>query len=153
MKPGALAPDLPLCTHHGEVVSLRELAGPGRLLAVFYPFAFSPVCTREVEDLTDHHAAFAAADCDVVAVSCDSKFTLAAWAQVLNPPFPLLSDFWPHGAVSQTVGTFDATGGVAKRGTFLFDSQGRLRASEVSAAGVSRDFGPWLASAKELQAL
>ncbi|MFP3835917.1 redoxin domain-containing protein, partial [Chryseobacterium sp. SIMBA_028] len=85
---------------------------------VFYPFAFSGICTGELCELRDNLADFEDANATVLAVSVDSKFTLRAYAEQENYGFDLLADFWPHGAVAQRYGVFDAASGMALRGTF-----------------------------------
>lgn len=141
----------------GSVVSLADLAADtarvggagggtgggtdlGTVLAVFVPFAFTPTCQAELEELQDARELLVAAGVTVVAVSCDSKFTLAAWTDSVGFGWPVLSDFWPHGALSRDFGVFDERSGMAVRGTFLLDSSGRVLGSEVKAPGERRDF-------------
>jgi len=57
--------------------------------------------------------------------------------------FPLLSDFWPHGAVAQSYGVFNEVTGFANRGTFLVDKDGIVRFAEMNKAGEGRDAQDW----------
>ncbi|MYM19010.1 redoxin domain-containing protein [Brevibacterium sp. 5221] len=151
--PGDDVGDAPAGTGPGSAGS--DAAGGGArparsALIVFYPFAFSPVCGEELGELTARHADFAAAGCGLAGISCDPKFALAAWARELGAPFPLLSDFWPHGAVARSYGAFDDARGMAVRATFLV-AAGRIVASQVLPAGARRDFAPWLESARAVR--
>lgn len=140
------APDFTLSAHTGERVSLRERLVEGRVLLVFYPFAFSSVCGSEMDALKDLHPAFLEAGTEVLAVSVDSKFTLAAYAEDKQLPFPLLADFWPHGHVAQRYGVFDDATGMARRGAFLIEPDGKV-SSEISAeVSQQRDFSQFLTS-------
>lgn len=111
---------------------------------MFYPFAFSPVCGAEMRHLEALRSAHA--DVRIAAVSTDSKYTLAAWAEDRGTHFDLLSDFWPHGAVSEAYGVFDAQRGMARRGTFLIGRDGTVVRSDLGDMDAVRDFSPWLAS-------
>jgi alkyl hydroperoxide reductase subunit AhpC len=74
---------------------------------------------------------FRAADAQVVGISTDSRFANAAWAEQLGGiSYPLLSDFWPHGAVAQTYGVFHANG-MAERALFIIDKNGIVRYIDV----------------------
>src|SRR5215207_6236738 len=97
-----VAPEFSLPDQDRQVVSLADLRGTPVLL-VFYPFAFSRICTGELCQLRDELAGF---------------------------DFALLSDFWPHGAVAQTYGVFNDKAGMAVRGTFLVDAEGRVAFTE-----------------------
>ncbi|MGF1645584.1 MAG: peroxiredoxin [Kineosporiaceae bacterium] len=114
--------------------------GDGRpTLLVFIPFAFSGICTGELCELRDDPAAFADERVRVLAVSCDSVHTLRAWREAEHYPFTLLSDFWPHGAVSRAYGVLDENVGASVRGSFLVDGAGVLRWSQVNGLGEARD--------------
>lgn len=127
------APVLDLPDTHGTPV---RLGGPRERpqLVVFLPFAFSRVCGGEVRELVTHPVA----GTDVVAVTCDPVFTLRAWAEQEGVPFPLLSDFWPHGAAARAYGVFEERSGAPTRGTFLLDGDGVVAWSTHSPAGVAR---------------
>ena len=73
------------------------------MVIVFYPFAFSGICTGELCEIRDNLAVFEYADAEVLAVSVDSKFALRAYAEQEGYGFSLLADFWPHGAVARAV--------------------------------------------------
>ena len=147
---GATAPDFTLKDQYGQDVSLAGFRGEKAVVVVFFPFAFSGICTGELCEIRDDLGAFANDDVQVVAVSCDHMFTQRAYADAQGYFFPVLSDFWPHGQVAQDFGVFVQDGGFATRGTFLIDRDGIVRWSLVNGPGEKRDFGGYHAALKEL---
>ena len=139
---GDTAPDFSLPDQDKQVVSLAELRG-APVLVVFYPFAFSGICTGELCQLRDELAVYTDAGVRVVAVSTDPTFTLKAWREQQGFEFPLLSDFWPHGATAQAYGVFNDKAGMALRGTFLIDAEGKIAFAEVNAPGDARAQSGW----------
>lgn len=148
---GQLAPDFTLRDNHGTPVTLSELRGKNVLL-VFFPFAFSGICTGELCELRDNLALFEDADVTLLAISCDPMFTQKAWAEQENYEFSFLSDFWPHGQVAQQYGVFDAEHGLAVRGSFLLDASGTVRWSVINQRGQARDFAAYRQALAELTA-
>ncbi len=134
---GRLAPAFSLTDQHGRAFSLAEQRGTAVLL-VFVPFAFSDVCTNELVDLRNAVDLQGREDLVVVIVSCDSMYTMKAWADTHSYRSPLLSDFWPHGEVSREFGVFNPHEGLATRGTFLIDAAGVVRWSVVNPKGQAR---------------
>ena len=124
---GSPAPDFTLKDQHGQDVSLSDFRGEKYVVIVFYPFAFSRVCTGELCELRDNLAYFADDHTALVAVSCDHMFSQRAFAEHDGITFPLLSDFWPHGAVSRAFGIFNEKAGCSGRATFIVDRDGILR--------------------------
>jgi peroxiredoxin len=135
---GQAAPDFALKDEHGQLVRLTDFRGEKNVAVVFYPFAFSGICTGELCEIRDNLAVFESDNVHVLAVSCDAVFTLRAWSESENFSFPLLSDFWPHGAVSQEYDVFNEVTGTPVRGTFLIDTSGVLRWSVVNGMGEAR---------------
>ena len=108
---GQVAPEFALRDQNGVEVSLAELTATKNVVVVFYPFAFSGICTGELDEIRDHLERFVADDLQVVCISCDPMFALRAWADAQGYFFPLLSDYWPHGEVTRSFGVLnDATG-------------------------------------------
>ena len=140
---GETAPDFTLVDQNGEMVSLSGFRGDKNVLIVFYPFAFSGICTGELCEIRDDIAGFQNDDVQVLAVSCDPKYSLRAWADAQGYTFPLLSDFWPHGAVSQQYGVFLESAGMSTRGSFLVDKDGVLRWAVVNGPGEARDLAAY----------
>jgi peroxiredoxin len=135
---GGPAPDFELANQFGEPVRLSSFRGQNVVL-VFYPFAFSGICTGELCEIRDNLALFEDANAAVLAVSVDSKFSLRAYAAQEGYTFDLLADFWPHGEVASAYGVFDPGSGMAKRGTFIIDAAGHVRYSVVNPRGQARD--------------
>jgi peroxiredoxin (alkyl hydroperoxide reductase subunit C) len=140
---GSQAPDFTLKDQNNEEITLSSFRGTQNVLVVFYPLAFSGVCTGELSQLRDDLDQFQNEDVQVVAVSVDSVYTLKAWSEQQGYQFPLLADFWPHGKVAQDYGVFNDAAGIANRGTFLVDTDGVVRFAEMNEPGEARDQGVW----------
>ena len=115
---------------------------------VFYPFAFSGVCTGELTGLRDRLGDFETDDSTLVAMCCDPIFTQRAFADRDGMFFPLLSDFWPHGVVASAYGVFDEVSGGAERSSFVVDKEGVVRWSVHNARGEARDLDAHAAAVK-----
>ncbi|MFI7391967.1 MULTISPECIES: peroxiredoxin [Streptomyces] len=124
---GDKAPDFELKDNHGATVRLSEFRGRRNVVLIFYPFAFTGVCTGELCEVRDNLPQFSDRDTQVLAVSNDSIHTLRVFAEQEGLEYPLLSDFWPHGNVSRAYGVFDEDKGCAVRGTFVIDQEGVVR--------------------------
>jgi mycoredoxin-dependent peroxiredoxin len=135
---GSLAPDFTLPSTSGDPVTLSALRGQ-KVVLMFYPYAFTGVCTGEVCALSDDLASFAELDAQVLSVSCDALPTLKKFAAEENLTYPLLSDFWPHGKVARSYGVFLEDLGAANRGTFILDRDGVVAWSTVTSLGEARD--------------
>src|SRR6476661_5148595 len=140
LSTGDTAPDFTLKDQNGEEFSLADFRGRKNVVIVFYPFAFSGICTGELCEIRDNLGDFVSDDVQVLAISCDHMFSQRAWADKEGYFFPLLSDYWPHGGVAQAFGVFNDTAGAALRGTFLVDTEGVIRWSLVNEIGEGRDF-------------
>jgi peroxiredoxin len=136
---GSPAPEFSLKNQHGEVVSLADFRGEKNVVLVFYPFAFTGVCTGELCSIERELPSFQNDDVQILAVSNDSPFTLRVFAEKEGLEYPLLSDFWPHGEVSRAYGVFDEEKGCAVRGTFVIDKQGVVRWTVVNGLPDARD--------------
>jgi peroxiredoxin len=134
---GQAAPDFTLLNQRGESVTLSDLRGR-RVVLVFYPFAFSSICTSELCSLRDRRGEF---DDDTVllGISVDTKHALRVFAEQEGLGFDLLSDFWPHGAVAQEYGVFLPERGMATRASFVVDREGIVRWAVVNHPGQPRD--------------
>ncbi|HEY0168917.1 MAG TPA: peroxiredoxin [Jatrophihabitans sp.] len=141
---GAEAPDFTLRDQNNEVVTLSSFRGSKAVLLVFYPWAFTSICTGELGTIRDNIDDFANDAVQVLTLSIDSSFVHKIFSQRDELNFPLLADFWPHGEVAQAYGVFNTDSGVANRGTFLIDRDGVIRFSEAKEIGVGRDPQRWL---------
>jgi peroxiredoxin len=148
---GDRAPEFSLPDQDKQGVSLADLRGTPVLL-VFYPFAFSGTCTGELCQLRDELAVYTDAGVKVIAVSTDPVFSLKAFREKESFDFPLLSDFWPHGATAQAYGVFNEKAGMALRGTFLIDAEGNVAFAEVNQPGDAREQSGWKKAVSSLAA-
>ena len=124
---GSQAPDFTLISNTREPVSLASLRGR-KTLIVFIPAPFTGTCTKEVCELQENHAQLSGLDANVVVITCDTVPTNAKWAELEGLEFPILSDYWPHGAVSQSYETFNDKVGMATRSTYVLDEEGIITA-------------------------
>ncbi|AXL88406.1 peroxiredoxin [Streptomyces sp. CB09001] len=147
---GDKAPDFELKDNHGRAVRLSEFRGRKNVVLLFYPFAFTGVCTGELCEVRDNLPQFSDRDTEVLAVSNDSIHTLRVFAEQEGLEYPLLSDFWPHGNVSRAYGVFDEDKGCAVRGTFVIDQEGVVRWTVVNGLPDARDLAEYV---KALDAL
>lgn len=148
---GDPAPAFELPNQYGETIRSADLTGSPAVL-VFYPFAFSRVCSGELEELAALRPEFRAAGARLLAVSCDAKYSLRAWAAEKSWDFDLLSDFWPHGAAARSYGVFDEGRGMAVRGSFILDGAGFIRQILRSRPDEPRRPGDYLAALTALSA-
>lgn len=138
---GSSAPDFTLRDQHGDAITLSRIVQDRHALLVFFPFAFSSICTGELLEIQLNVDEFVNDRVQVVGVSCDPRYALRAWAASEGYRFPLLSDFWPHGAASRAYGVFDEESGMAARGTFLVDPTMTVRWNLVHGPGEERPIG------------
>ena len=129
---GQEAPDFELPDQKRNKVKLSSFRGEKNVVVVFYPFTFTGVCTGELCEIRDDLAAYERAGAQVLAISCDSPFAQAKFADEQGYTFPVLSDFWPHGAVATAYGVFNEANGAAKRATFVIDKQGNVASTFAS---------------------
>ncbi len=141
---GQEAPDFTLKDQNNQPVSLSQFRGTKNVVLLFYPLAFSSVCQGELCSVRDELPSFQNDDVQVLAVSVDSVYAHKVWAETERFDFPLLSDFWPHGAVAQQYGCFDETRGIARRGTYIIDREGVVRYAVVNAIPDARDQAEYL---------
>jgi peroxiredoxin len=123
---GAEAPDFELRDQHGQETRLSSFRDERKVLLVFYPWVFSSVCSSELGDLRDAWPTFERHHVEILAISCDPRYAIRAYADRDGIGFPLLSDFWPHGAVSSAYGVFDEERGCARRSSFVVDKAGKV---------------------------
>jgi peroxiredoxin len=143
LEVGEKAPDFSLRDQNGETRTLSSFAGRA-LAVVFYPWAFSRVCTGELGALQANLTDLQGDDRALVAVSCDPMFSLRAFADADGLTFPLLSDHWPHGAVARGFGVFNTQTGAADRSTFILDGDGRVRWTVHNAIPDARDMNEYV---------
>ncbi|MEV4657814.1 peroxiredoxin [Micromonospora sp. NPDC049301] len=140
---GAEAPDFMLKDQNNQEVRLSAFRGRRTVLLVFYPLAFTGTCQGELSEVRDNLDEYANDDVQVLTVSVDSVYSHKVWADREGYQFPMLADFWPHGAVAQAYGVFNDAAGFANRGTFVIDKTGVIRFAELNSPGEARDQQGW----------
>lgn len=143
LEVGAQAPDFTLKDQNNQEVSLSSYRGVKNVLLVFYPLAFTGTCQGELCKVRDELPKFENDDSAILAISVGPPPTHKIWAAEQGYTFPLLSDFWPHGAVAQAYGVFNEKAGFANRGTFVLDKSGTVRFAEMNQPGEARDPSAW----------
>jgi mycoredoxin-dependent peroxiredoxin len=136
---GTPVPDFTLMDQHGTAVTLASFKGEKNVVILFYPFAFSGICTGELCSLRDDLAAFQNDDVQLLAISCDPMHAQRAFAEQEGYKFPVLADFWPHGGAAKAYGVFDEVRGCAVRGTFIVDKNGNLAWQIINGLGDARN--------------
>ena len=132
LKVGDKAPNFTLADINQLKVSLSDYAGKRNVMLVFYPMAFSPVCSAQIPSYQKIYDRFEELNTEVIAVSVDSIFTHKAWADGLGGiSYPLLSDFWPHGGVSELFGVMRKTEGFSERAIIIIDKEGVIRYIDI----------------------
>lgn len=133
IEPGQKAPDFSLYNSEKNKVTLTDYRGKNIVL-LFFPFAFTSVCTKELCSVRDNIRDYEKLNAEVFGISVDSHYTLARYKQDQNLNFPLLSDF--NKEVSSAYGSlYEKFGlemkGVSKRSAFVIDKDGIVRYTEV----------------------
>jgi peroxiredoxin len=120
---GEKAPDFSLPNHKGEQVSLSDFRGR-KVLLVFYPSDFSPVCSDQLSVYQEVKPSLDAAGLEVLGVSIDHSWAHRAFRKQLNVDFTLLADFHPKGQVAELYGAYLADYGTSNRSLVLIDEEG-----------------------------
>lgn len=133
LQPGQKAPDFTLYDSDKKQVSLADYAGAPVVL-LFFPFAFSRVCTAELCSVRDSIGVYNSLGAKVIGISVDSLYTLAKFKEEEQLNFTLLSDF--NKEVSQAYGAFYETfnygmKGVSKRAAFVIDKEATVQYAEI----------------------
>jgi peroxiredoxin len=131
VEPGTKAPEFTLKTEEGEAFTNADLLGHTTVL-VFYPFAFSPVCTDQLQVYEEVLADIEAQGARVFGVSTDASYSQIAFRESLNVTIPQLSDFEPKGAASKAFGAYFAPGGMTNRALVIVDPEGVVQFSYLA---------------------
>src|SRR6266511_4110685 len=136
---GEEAPDCELKDQDGQARRLSDYREKKNVVLVFYPLAFSGICTGELCQLRDDLSSFDNEETTTLAVVAESPYILKAFAEREGYRFALLSDFWPHGGVARAYGAFNEERGFAIRGSFIVDKLGIVRYTVVHQPSEARD--------------
>jgi len=137
---GTKAPEFTLLNQEREPVSLDDLKG-SRSVIVFIPFAFTRTCESELCQIRDEFSMFDEADARVVAITCNTLHANKVWSDQQGFQFDILSDWWPHGAVSRKYETFNEGYGYPERTTYFLDDDAVItQLTRSDRLGEARDF-------------
>lgn len=137
---GTTAPEFTLLNQEREPVSLDDLKG-SRSVIVFIPFAFTRTCESELCQIRDEFSIFDEADARVVAITCNTLHANKVWSDQQGFQFDILSDWWPHGAVSRKYETFNEGYGYPERTTYFLDDDAVItQVTRSDRLGEARDF-------------
>ena len=140
--------------HKGKFVTVTDKDLRGKWSVVFfYPADFTFVCPTELADLADLYNEFQKAGVDIYSVSTDTHFTHKAWHDSSDTigriKYPMVAD--PAGVITRNFGVMIEAEGLADRGTFVIDPEGRIQIVEITAGGVGRDARELLRKVKAAQ--
>lgn len=131
VKVGQPAPDFTLPSVSGEKISLSQLRGKKNVVLSFVPAAWTPVCSDQWPGYNIAKDIFTQNDAILLGITVDNIPTLFAWTNQMGQLwFPVLSDFWPHGAVARKFGVLRSNG-VSERALFVIDKNGIIRYIDV----------------------
>jgi peroxiredoxin len=135
---GSEAPDFTLRDENNEELKLSSLRGRNVVL-VFYPLAFTSLCTKELRDISEAADMYAAAGAEVIGISVDSPWTLKAFKRDEHIKARLAADFHPKGAVARQYDAYIEDAGIATRATFVIDKDGKVAHKVVTNPGQGRN--------------
>ncbi|MBL8503064.1 MAG: peroxiredoxin [Rhodocyclaceae bacterium] len=140
--------------HNGQFVEITDATLKGKWSVVFfYPADFTFVCPTELGDMADLYPAFRDLGVEIYSVSTDTHFTHKAWHDTSETigkiRYPMIGD--PTGTITRNFGVMIEEAGLAERGTFVMDPQGRIQIIEINAGGVGRDAAELLRKVKAAQ--
>ncbi len=141
---GSLAPAFSLMDKDRNVVSLEDFRGK-RTVVVFIPFPFTGICDSEACVIRDSLSSLNNLDAGVVVITCHAVPVAKKWSDENGFTFPVLADFWPHGAVSKEYGAFSDAVGVANRMSFVLDANSVVHAIINSGSlGTARELAEYI---------
>lgn len=140
--------------HNGSFIEITDANLRGQWSVVFfYPADFTFVCPTELGDLADNYEEFRKRGVEIYSVSTDTHFTHKAWHDssdtIRKIQYPMLGD--ATGAISRAFEVMIEADGLAERGTFVIDPEGRIQIVEITAGGIGRDAQELLRKIKAAQ--
>jgi peroxiredoxin len=131
VRVGEPAPEFTLPSLSGETISLSQFAGKKNVVISYVPAAWTPICSDQWPGYNLAKGLFEANDAILLGITVDNIPTLYSWTRQMGTLwFPVLSDFWPHGAVADKFGVLRSDG-IAERALFIIDKAGILRYAKV----------------------
>ncbi len=147
---GDEAPDFELPNQFGEKIKLSDYRGKKNVVLIFFPKAFTGICTQELCAIRDEKFDFENDNVVTFGISCDSPAVQKAYSEAEKYDYDLLSDWWPHGDAARSYGVFLADRGFALRGTFIVDRDGIVRWKVVNSPGEARSNDDYRTALAEL---
>src|SRR5690554_2549648 len=140
--------------HNGEFIEVTDADLKGKWSVVFfYPADFTFVCPTELGDLADNYEEFSKRGVEIYSVSTDTHFTHKAWHDssdtIRKIQYPMIGD--PTGAITRNSEVMIEESGLAERGTFVIDPEGKIQVVEITAGGIGRDAEELLRKIKAAQ--
>jgi NADH-dependent peroxiredoxin subunit C len=140
--------------HNGKFIDVTEANLKGKWSVVFfYPADFTFVCPTELGDLADNYEEFQGRGVEIYSVSTDTHFTHKAWHDssdtIRKIQYPMIGD--PTGAITRNFEVMIEEAGLAERGTFVVDPEGKIQVVEITAGGIGRDASELLRKVKAAQ--
>ena len=140
--------------HNGDFIEVTEADMKGKWSVVFfYPADFTFVCPTELGDLADNYETFQKMGVEIYSVSTDTHFTHKAWPdtspEIGKLQYPMIGD--PTGQITRNFGVMIEEAGLADRGTFVIDPDGKIQIVEINAGGIGRDAQELLRKVKAAQ--
>ncbi|MGD9046383.1 MAG: peroxiredoxin [Desulfobacterales bacterium] len=150
VKVGDLAPDFTLPSVSGEKITLSHYRGKKHVVISFVPAAWTPVCSDQWPGYNIVKQMFDENDAVLLGITVDNIPTLYAWTNQMGELwFPVLSDFWPHGAVAEKYGLLRSSG-VSERALIFIDKKGRIRDIQVADINVRPDLAQCVTTLEEM---
>ncbi|HBE94118.1 MAG TPA: peroxiredoxin [Desulfovibrio sp.] len=151
LRVGDKAPDFSLRSLKGEVVRLSDFRGKKNVVLSFVPAAFTPVCSDQWPGYNLARPLFEERGAVLLGITTDNRPSQHAWVQEMGGLwFPVLSDFWPHGAVAASYGILRKDG-MAERALFVIDRQGVIRFIDVHDINTRPELGALMRALDQLQ--
>jgi peroxiredoxin (alkyl hydroperoxide reductase subunit C) len=140
--------------YNGKFIEVTDAHLKGKWSVVFfYPADFTFVCPTELGDLADNYAEFQSRGVEIYSVSTDTHFTHKAWHDssdtIRKIQYPMIGD--PTGTITRNFEVMIEEAGLAERGTFVVDPEGKIQVVEITAGGIGRDASELLRKVKAAQ--
>jgi peroxiredoxin (alkyl hydroperoxide reductase subunit C) len=145
---GNMAPDFTLPSTVGDQVTLLDYRGKKNVVLLFYPAAFSGVCSTENRQCAEITSANPSNDVVILGISVDNLWSQRAFGETLGVSYPLLADLHPKGDVAKKFGVYNEERGFANRTAFIVGKDGRIREIVASETPVARDIPKLLEHAR-----
>ncbi len=151
VKVGEVAPDFMLPATNGSRVRLSDFQGTQNVMLSFVPAAFTPVCSDQWPGYQLTKDLFQSHNTVILGISTDNVPSLYAWTKAMGDLwFPVLSDFWPHGAVASKYGVLRSNG-ITERAVFVIDMKGIIRYIDVHDINFRPKLQPIIQALEKLQ--